>query len=656
MKRIRYFFLILLTGIATCAMAQTPVDSLRDASFMRPLDLVQEDVRWNMATTDLFTTWLSNGLYGFYGPQPTILVDGIPVDANFLGWQNLNMLPIFIGNVEETTSRFVPQIYHHTLASGGLINFKTAPVDTGWSGSVSYYVGNETGDPGPYVYDSLKTTPNIDRWGPDAAVSVAYGYDGWYSKGVFIFRKHQPTDLNSNLRLHITNSLLGTNEGYVNHPIYIESKSGLFETGYHTDRWSIRGRYSFGTSEDYLFFQPFGREVPAKTAFQQAALQASYRFNRWLVEGSYIAHHKTIEKRVDLHSYIFDWEQWTHTTALSGQYEGDWFRLKSGIIYEQLLTGAPGIDDEKDVITTFYVNGRLPLGNSTLYMQNNLDFHRKTIAGTVRLGSSLQLTDHWNMEPQIFYSQVLPIRQHAFAYWASRGYTFGKRLGIAYDGHSMVYENKLLAIHLRNQFTLSPHFSLILEQQLTHHYWFNVPWQIVEYNRATHTRPESFTVTRTSGDRLSLMTQLQHTISNQLQQTLSLHTQRTLSGGSRYKAYFEQIPETKLIYQLDIRPVSGLLLSLNASYRSSTRWKEFEAIEGEEYRLPVGIPIRDFSGTFHTQTPSYFDVGLSVQKWFFDHHFSTQFSVQNLFNDEVRMHPMGAKLATKFNVKIGLRF
>src|SRR5699024_4804213 len=147
---------------------------------------------------------------------------------------------------------------------------------------------------------------------------------------------------------------------------------------------------------------------------------------------------------------------------------------------------------------------------------------------------------------------------------------------------------------------------------------------------------------------------LQHTISSTLQQRLSWQLQTTLSGNERYEAYFEQIPASKLSYQLDIRPVPNLLVSLLATYRSSTHWKELAAIDGEEYHMPTGIPIRKFSDTYNTHTPSYFNIDLRLQKWLLDRHLSAQFSINNLLNEEVRMHPMGAKKSTTFNVKIGL--
>src|SRR5680860_942873 len=124
MNDLRYLFFLGIMSLSLPCLAQTetPADTIRAASVMRPNDLVKQIPRWNMASTDLFTYRLDSGLYGYYGPQPQIMIDGIPVDANYFGSQNLNMLPLFIDNIETSTSRFTPGVYNNTLAGAGLID------------------------------------------------------------------------------------------------------------------------------------------------------------------------------------------------------------------------------------------------------------------------------------------------------------------------------------------------------------------------------------------------------------------------------------------------------------------------------------------------------------------------------------------------------
>src|SRR5699024_9516722 len=135
-----------------------------------------------------FTYWLDNGIYGFYGPQPKIFVDGIPVDINFFGWQDLNLLPL--SQTRSGSFGLPTQVHKGILAPAGYINFDNSRLEKGINGHFSHYAGIETGDPGPYQFDSSTVTPNVDRWGPDNEIALAYKTHGWYLKALYNHRHY----------------------------------------------------------------------------------------------------------------------------------------------------------------------------------------------------------------------------------------------------------------------------------------------------------------------------------------------------------------------------------------------------------------------------------------------------------------------------------
>lgn len=653
--RLLLLFLILMPSILLAQQTDMAADSVSYTDQLRPIDFIEEDIRWNTVSPDLFSFWIDNGYYGMYGPQPEVFIDGIPVDANFFGWQNLNMLPI--ANPGSSTYNITPEIYHGRLAPAGYIDFQPLAVDTGFSVNASIYLGNETGDPGPYAYDSLKITPNVDRWGPDVEAILSYRKGDWYSRGTFVYRKHFPTALISKGRLQYTASLLGTNQQYVNHLTYITSISGLAETGYQGRNWSVRGRATYGNSKDYIFLQAFGREVPAETDYRQFSIQGKYRLSDWLLTGRYTGRQKTIEKRIDLHTYIFNWDQRSHEVNLSADHSAGQVQFHPGITYEYLQTMAPGLSQATNNLFTVFMKAALPVSESSILAANvNADINGDDIAKTLRASFATTLTPHWSIKPIIMATEVLPVRQHSFAYWVNRDYTFAEELDIPL-GPLTVKKNRLTEMSLQNAFALTKNLYLEIEPKLITHHALNVPFQPVEaYEFVTDTQPGIFSVTQEEGSRLGIFAKLKHAYKNILTQSISVNYQYTLDGTARYHSYFEQAPETKLQYQLDILPVQSLAVSLNTLYRSSTSWEEFEAIDGNQYRLLNGIPIREVTGTFHTQTPAYFDVSLSAKKWFWDRKLSTQFTVNNLLNEDLRMHPLGAELSTKFDFQVKISF
>lgn len=654
-------FSIILLPIVALALGRRPAQAQHAAenqadttAAMRPIHVLDDDIRWNKASTDLFTYWIDNGLYGFYGPQPDIFVDGLPVDANFFGWQNLNMLPI--GPTEKTEQLITPGTHYGFYTPAGALNFNHAPTDTGFSANGTFYAGNESGDPGPYVYDSLKTTPNVDRWGPDAEIALAYGSENWYGRGLWLMRNHFPTDLASNGRLHFTASLLGTNVGYENHRIYTSTQSGLLETGYRSDRWHIRARTAYGHSNDYIFLQPYGREIPAESRYRQIAVEASYQEGPWTLNSRYVGDRKQVDKRIGLHTYIFDWDQRSHTMSVTAAYKTDDINVQPGLSYERLQTNAPGLNTTYNDLITLFLNSTVPINsNSDLQSHINIDYDELNFAKTLDFKTPTRLSGYWLMTPRLLHAEVAPIRQHAFTYWVNRGYTFAEELGIPFFTSAVLKESSLTQYSLRNRISFTPDIYLVLEPQLIDHQRLNVPYQKVEsYEFVTDTRPGPFNVTQEKGNRFQFFAELGHTFSGRFHHSLGINLQHTLSGSDRYRAYFDQIPETKVLYRFTATPVPSLTLSMNALYRSATTWHEFERIEGNEYRLPSGIPIRVVTGTFHTKTPAYTDITLSLKKWFWDRRLSTRFTLRNLLNEEVRMHTLGAQLYTKFDFKIQL--
>lgn len=659
MKKSYCLIFILLVGISPGVKAQqaSKPDTLRDAFLARPLSIIKEEPRWNMASTDLYTAWLSNGLYGLYGAQPQIMLNGIPINSNLFGWQNLNMLPIFAKNINKAASHFAPGIYEQTVAGSGVINFMTEPLNKGVNAKIFYYSGNETKDPGPWAYDSLKMSPNIDRWGPDKGVMLAYKAPKWFIKGFYLQRFHKPRDLAQNLRLHITNSLLGTNSGYVNHLLYIDSKSGLVKAGFNSTHWKFSSRFILSENKDYLFLQPFGREIPTRIKYHQFALQGSYNYGSWHVNSRYISDYKTLHKREKLHVYIFDWQQLNHTLSLSGSYKSRLLHITPGVIFKQLNIEAPGLEGVSDNLFTLFFKSAILFDQSKFYMNSYLDLNQGASSKSITMtfGAALKFSDNYTANPEISYSDLNPIRQHAFAYWVNRGYTLNTRLNIPFNQNVSVVENRTLSLRLNNKLSAGQ-FSFQIAPQLVINYRLNIPWQVVTWREITNTMPGTFTVSQNQGNRFKLLLTAKQRVSSIFQQSLAIYIQKTVTGTSKYRQYFEMIPDTKVKYQADYSPFKGLQLSLNATYRSAVKWNEFAAVDGKQYHLPSGIPIVEFKRTFHSKIPGFLNLGFSVQKDLFDNHLSAQAGFQNILDQEVRYHAIGASLFPKVNFKVTFRF
>lgn len=622
-------------------------DSLAEATDLRPIDLVSNRSGWNIASADVYTFWINNGRYGNYGPQPKIMLNGLPVDANFFGWQSLNMLPIYLPDLNRVI--FSDNVgYNEAFHPGGFIDFSGAIPDSGWSAKTSLFLGNETGDPGPWVYDSSRVTPNVDRWGPDAGGALSYSKNKWYGKGIFMLRRHQQTDPISHRRIHSTMRALGSTRFY---PIQTNSQSGMLEAGYRSDTWKVRARGILAEDRNYLFLQPFGREVPANVEYRQLAIDTDYDINSWEFNIRYILDQKKLNRRNSEHDYVFDWDELNNSYTGSAAYTNQNVQLKGRINLDIKKVNAPELLRQNYTIPGFYLSASLVNNeDSGFRMSSGIEIHEQKSAKSFKAVYSQKLQPHWAMELSASYIEVLPIRQESFGYWVTQGYNFYEELGILIDEPLTISNNRLLSLEATGSHEFSGSFSFSLSSGISHHYELNIPWQNVRYDTNTGSEPGLFVISQEEGTRISFESKIAHEPAVWLNHNLSLQVQTGLAGSQRFKDYFRQIPLTQIMYQFSVNPVENLLLSLKGTYRSSTQWNEFDALDGEEYRdIDNLFPV--FTGTYNSTVPAHLNIAVGAKMWFWQERLSLQFTVQNLLNDEIRLHPMGADKALMFNIK-----
>ena len=78
-------------------------------------------------------------------------------DSNNHNNVNINMLPLNITQIDSVEIISVPQIYNGIFTDYGLIHIHTKSISNGKSMTFFQSAGNETGDPGPYVYTKYKS-------------------------------------------------------------------------------------------------------------------------------------------------------------------------------------------------------------------------------------------------------------------------------------------------------------------------------------------------------------------------------------------------------------------------------------------------------------------------------------------------------------------
>lgn len=631
--------------------AEDTSEEWRKAPFaIRPGDLLRLEARWNLASPDLFTGWVDGGLYGFYGPPPQVFLDGMEVDVAFFGWQNLNMLPLSMEASSGLQSGFRPGVRNGTRIASGYLDFRSARADSGWRAWAGAYLGNESGDPGPWVYDSSRVTPNVDRWGPDGSARISYAGGGWYLNATGVLREHQPTDVASMRRLN--------NQRYIPetatfHPIKISAGGTLLESGYRDERWSMRTRFLYSRSADFLFLQPFGREVPADNRYGQFGAEVVRRTGRWELSGRYIHDRKTAAYRTNINDYDLDWSAVTHKLAVSPAWRGNGLQLKPGVIVRRIRPSGRGLEGDAVTAATLSLEGTIAAGKQAdIYFHGTADREGGKKSHSVSLGSRFRLFSFLAADVRLYHEELLFRRQNAFAWWSGRGWRFPAGNPVFQPGDRKYLNSSLDGIELEHRYRISKKVQVEIGHRWIRHSHLNIPWQRVLPEESYDVRPGHFGITGQQGSRMTNRFSLSHRESA-WSQDLTLVVHRTTGGYARYRDYFAQVPSTRIQYAFRWQVAPATLLSLQLRYRSESHWREYEEVEGREYRSLVPFYPRQ-TGTIAARVPGWADLGLSARKWFWDRRLSLQLSLENVLDTEIRMHPIGAEKSTVLHVRAAI--
>ena len=625
---------------------------------VRPVQLPVRSPEWDGMSLYLNAYHLDGGYYGYAGPQPTPYLDSLPVDITFMGWQNLNMLPVYLPDLKRYSENATPGGHGFDPDRAGRVDYLTAAPEKGLELGGNIYLGNETGDPGPWAYDSSTVTSNVDRWGIDGGGRLSYRRGGWYAKGILQRRNHKQTDNRTYRRLrNIMNRSGLSTTGFVPYPIESVSDSWLAETGYLGERWKVRARHMDLKDKNYIYLQPLGREVPALAEYKQWAGEVTHQNGRWQTTLRYTDEQKELSRRTENHIPIFDWE--LREQAFSGSVgvslgNGD-TELRTSAGMESSRARAPGLDGL--VHNVYRVSGGIrhyfSENNSQLALDGNMDFLDTDQALQLKLTGEVPLTRAWSIENKVLYHELLPLHRQTYGYWLSRGYQFYGELGLTVDPNLNLEKDRLYAFSVKHRIQLSPNAEMVISQNLIRHATLNIPWQRVSYSRSFDTEPGVFQIFQENGTRLISRLGIRHRWSEQVSQDFSLRLKNTLSGSDRYRHYFRQQPILAIHYDFAYHPTENLALNMNAVYRSSTYWEEFRDIEGQMY-FEVANPFPLKNGVFSSTVPPHLDIQLSARKYFWERRMSVQFTIDNLLNDQVQYHPIGADKALVFHVRAAI--
>ncbi len=664
MRRLLVLLLLVMPGSTDALTTSYTAPQLRAAGVTRIGDILNVFPQFAANTVDGFN-WQASA----WGVSPwgrdvlDVFVDDALVDARWFDRTALNALPIDISMVrmvrvaDADPDRFGrPTIRIYTYASSR----------EQLGSALRLWVGNETGDPGPYRYTSL-TSPNVDAQGPDVGYLFRNQSHRWRTTIGLKYAIHYFTD---GAQLNRTRMQLSAEP----------NDTGLFDIGYEPEwpgmrqiGWFVDRRYH---SPEGVFglYAWYGKSrklyLPIETSGVERAVDPSkLRFGMDFrkphdshldIRGRTEVSRTYVEDAEESNGAGLKWRKLSGVAELAVATEIGRLRLEvegRGVAnfpyyYEAdeqfILANA---DEQREFYErSLAVSSRFNLswGYVAAYGRSRtLDDSPGSDIGGVAV---MRLGEH-RLEVGASYRQTPSSETQGIWYWVNRS--------VAILGNPALDETNRL---------VSPSTTTALNAQwrLPERLGFNttlaVAWR--NHDGTCYSRHLGYTGEFIQGREVCIATVDSVTTldsqGNTFVQTVSLRRNigsfitlsgwfsalQLVDGNAAFDRQWAPLPRKRLRLETTYRPSRRATLSVNAQWQRATHWPEYDPIDGEICFVD-GFPVR-----YDSTVPASTTVNGTASLTWWSNRIATDILAYNLLNETVRYHPMGASFDLKLAVQV----
>ncbi|MEX0820869.1 MAG: hypothetical protein WD021_01885 [Rhodothermales bacterium] len=569
-----------------------------------------------------------------------VYVNDVPVGTRLLGRSQLNALPVTMFDVACIELVSVPNLDRPTFSRSGSIRITTRPPDRGLSFDGIVAAANEINDPGPFRYTG-DGGPNVDRIGPIGAASVSVNPGRWSARAAGRFAE-----------THVTDAVLIDR---TRHLYDIDSKpridaSSIGLTG-SVGPEDFRHQFLIGLTdtEDLLFFESVGLEMPAEHRFVVAGGSGRAAFNggRLRYAASYARHELGPRGAGD--AVDPDWSQQHYQVETDARIHV--LRLGGGLRSTTAVSNRLGEDPPRPtqshagnrrLLTTRLFAGIdvavRPQWRQQLLVEWSQRGVQRGITGyataDVRTGPghALVLTGS--------AGHVLP-DDHGLWTWIERDYQLPLADAVRLDS--------LKGRPLPRLVTLDAAWSSRLPNRVTLDLrgFFRQTWgdYLPVYERAFNPTSHGFDVRTTvdanvSATRGGIDISLRHAHGPSFRHALSYTFESMISGDETSREAFERIPQQRITYAARLAFLDRFFLSTHIRYTSASSWPGFEDAAS---RSPADAELSE-----------YFLVDVAATKRMLKDHVTLSLALRNVLDEPIRYHPAGAVHHMALHVSVRL--
>ncbi len=622
------------------------------AGITRVADIYMLAEGWDVNTTDGFSwSFIGRGLGTFQQPHLDVFIDNHRLDARFFDSVNLNLLGIAIAQLDSVRLGTSPALVLGEMTSGGYIHFFTSRRPSGWSLDGTVNMGNETGDPGPWAYTD-RATRNVDRTGPSAEIIVARGNHNGQHAVTIVLQQHPFTD----------NALAPrTTKMGVDWPGISNVAPSLT-----IDRRLLGGWHQFRAAMGYgarLFrwFEPLGFEAPTNFLTVDLGLAGNLpRSHKSVVQYRLNYASKEFSETPIRIPFAYDWHRRHLSSNVEIDHAGADRTIKFGLGLDTHSLGT-----QATLSASAYAVARV---YATLNTAPDPRTGYQFAASAARAGSQTLLNAIATVDWQLYGEQQVSLTaaavqrsilmENSQLEWLRRGYdiyTWPDLDDPDSDGQML---GSIAEFTPANQFSLDVDWRFPLGSRTR--------LQLgLSYRRVTNLTLEQRQI---AYDTTTFFFAVDNALAlDEASQVLGAHASGTgrLTPGLQWHADYrywsvlaatdiatdqwQKIPRHELSTRLIWRPASTLSVWLAMTTVSPTTWPEYSAISPAVYPIP-----KHRSNTYEDKVPSWTNIDLQLRKLLWDRRLATSVLLKNVFDQQVKYHPIGATFRLTLFIKIDL--
>lgn len=643
MKKNITIFILILQSLLFCQ--ETFYDEIADRQILTEKDLKASGVGILADIFQLADKWFStsidrvnwqasaNSLSTFKRQNYIVLLDGQRFDLNMFDNQNINLLPISISQIDYVEFINSPQILDGEFTESGLIHFHTKIPVQKLSAGFSQYLGNETGDPGPFKFSEF-STPNIDKLNFNPAVIVNYGSKNWFLSGSVKLEENYAT---SELIIDRIANLSMANEKVNMTSVFAK----LSVNAFNTSNQLLAG---YSSQNDFFFFSPYGNEIPVKRQIQHVGLNGNAQLQKNISISYYAGFQNNgLSKWTNRKNINFDLLLQNYLIKLEGTYSSKFINSTFGISYDEFdaLTTAK-IDNKYITFKKVYLNNFIPV--SKRYVQQAgvyLIKYKDKYSVKAILANSFKLNSCQTIKSSFTLSDRFYLEDLNYLTWQQQGYSIPLTESISTNIIGDLGSSRTFTADIYYIFKPDSIISIDLNggyRQISSMY---LEKQNYQYIPELHSFSSKYDIyADNEGKIVSCNVGLKLEIIPNLEQRFHYSFQKDIEGTELLRQTWKIFPRHKFGWIITYLPFNDFGISADLRYTSATDWTDYQ----------YALIQTDSLYNENIKPKIIFD--MAFQKWFLNKTIWTSVTFKNIFNQKEYYNPIGANANLRFYFQV----